>query len=54
MSGTQLEFFLMFHKLNYKNYQIQQQEFLGESHIFKGLAKLEVHLEIIILELQAA
>lgn len=46
-------FFLMFHELSYKNYEIQQQEFLGESRIFKGSAKLEVHLEIIALALQA-
>lgn len=42
----QIVIFLMFDELNYRNYEIQQQEFLGASRIFKGLAELEIHLEI--------
>lgn len=35
---------------NLKNDKIEQNECLGTSHIFKGLAELVIHLEIAVLE----
>lgn len=41
----------MFDKLNCQNYQIEQKEIVGTSHVFEGLGELEIHLEFTVLEL---
>lgn len=41
----------MFDKLNFKNYELQQ-EFLGTYNDIKVLVKFDIRLEVIVLELQ--